>query len=95
MSVPPALGWPFAKHATAVPITKLIVLNPAIISDQQNEAENRFNIRSDHGAALAANCLACVRLKVEGKNLVRSILSWLLFQARDRGIRAFIGMSTK
>jgi hypothetical protein len=42
------------------PSTKLIALIPVIIFDHQIGAENRSNIRTELGAALALFCLAYV-----------------------------------
>jgi hypothetical protein len=65
-------------YALAVPSSKLIVLNPVIITDQQIDREGRINIYRDHGAALSLCCFACAHLKVDVKNLAQLILSWLL-----------------
>lgn len=62
-------------YAMDVPTTKLIVLNPAIITIQHNE--DRINIRSNHGADLVLDCPACVHLKAAVKNLAQLILRWL------------------
>jgi hypothetical protein len=62
-------------YAMDVPTTKLIVVNPAIITIQHNE--DRINIRRYHGADLVLDWPACVHLKVAVKNLAQLILSWL------------------
>ena len=60
----------------AVPSTKLIVLNPVIITDQKMETEGRINICRDRGLALALDRLACIHLKAAVKNLAQLVLSW-------------------
>lgn len=66
-----------AKYAMVVPSTKLIVLNPVIMTDQKIDTEGRINIRRDCGAALTLCCFACAHLKVDVKNSAQLILSWL------------------
>ena len=62
----------------AVPSSKLIVLNPVIITDQQIDTEGRINICRDHDAVSSVDCSVCARLKITVKNLAQLILSWLL-----------------
>jgi len=68
-------------YAMAVPSTKLIVLNPVIITDQKMDTEGQINICRDRGPAMALDRLACVHLKVTVKNLAELILSWLIVRA--------------
>ena len=46
----------------AVPSTKLILLNPIIITDHQIDTEGRISICRDHGAALALDALGSIQL---------------------------------
>jgi hypothetical protein len=66
----------------AVPSSKLIVLSPVIITYHQIDTESRFKIRTNHGAALAIDCLACVHLKIAVKSLAGLVLNWLFCEVR-------------
>jgi hypothetical protein len=44
-----------------VPSSRLIVLNPVIITDQQIDIESRINVCRDHAAVLSLDCFVCIQ----------------------------------